>query len=576
MTRLPDGWVQCRVGDLGKFINGMAFKPKDWEENGRPIIRIQNLSGTSAKYNHTKRNVLEKYVVQPGTILVSWSATLDAYLWRGPEAVLNQHIFKVVPDENLVDKEFAFWSMKNAISEMRRSAHLHGTTMKHINRGPFLAHGMSLPPLNEQRRIVAKIDALQARSRRAREALEGVPALLNRFRQSVLAAAFRGELTAQWRATHPNVEPASVLLERIRAERKARLVETQAEKARTRAEAKAAKASKPWTAEDDAATLKRERAKATKKYTEPEPVDAVKEGLPELPESWCWGRIDEISHFVTSGSRGWGKYYATEGALFIRVANLTHRGVDLILHNVAHVTPPAGSEGSRTKIQDRDILFSITADVGRVGYVQDLNEEAYVNQHVALIRPCSETCARLLAYSMANPEGVLGAATAVQYGATKASLSLEQVRSFAVPLPPLDECPILLDKLDDIIKRIELLAASASKSKLRLDAEEAACLAKAFRGGLVPQDPNDEPASELLKRIQAERAAVEAAKPKRGRKKKVATKKSAMKKSATKKSATKKSATKKSATKKASTKKSATKKASTKRGPRKSRDDKKR
>ena len=102
--------------------------------------------------------------------------------------------------------------------------------MRQPSQDKIRAARFPLPPLNEQRRIVAKLEALLARSRKAREALDAVPALLERFRQSVLAAAFRGDLTADWRAQNPDVEPASKLLERIRAERRRRWEEAELER----------------------------------------------------------------------------------------------------------------------------------------------------------------------------------------------------------------------------------------------------------------------------------------------------------------------------------------------------------
>src|SRR2546430_465873 len=95
VQRIPLGWAPATVGTIADYINGLAFKPSDWGAKGRPIIRIQNLTGQSDHLNLTIRAVDPAYIVQPGTILVSWSATLDVFVWRGPEAVLNQHIFKV-------------------------------------------------------------------------------------------------------------------------------------------------------------------------------------------------------------------------------------------------------------------------------------------------------------------------------------------------------------------------------------------------------------------------------------------------------------------------------------------------
>lgn len=227
---LPLGWVWAKIDDTGDYLNGFAFKPSDWGNVGKPIIRIQNLTAPEKPFNLTTREVDFKYFVRKGDLLVSWSATLDAFIWNREEALLNQHIFKVIVNQNLVEKKFLFHLLRSAIDEMKRSEHLHGSTMKHINREPFLSHKVLVPPLNEQRRIVAKIEALKARSQQVKEALEAIPPLLDQFRQSVLAAAFRGDLTADWRQKNSDVEPASDLLERIRAERRHRWEEAELEK----------------------------------------------------------------------------------------------------------------------------------------------------------------------------------------------------------------------------------------------------------------------------------------------------------------------------------------------------------
>jgi type I restriction enzyme, S subunit len=141
-------------------VNGVAFKPSDWEASGRPIIRIQNLSGVSTDYNLTTREVEPDNVVSSGDLPVSWSATLDTFVWDGPEGVLNQHIFKVIPNDAAVSPRFLYWLLKNEVRELAEGQHAHGLAMMYINRGPFLAHPVALPPLEEQDRIVAKLDEL--------------------------------------------------------------------------------------------------------------------------------------------------------------------------------------------------------------------------------------------------------------------------------------------------------------------------------------------------------------------------------------------------------------------------------
>ena len=147
---------QVPLGDIADFINGAAFKPEDWGDDGLPIIRIQNLTDSSKPFNYTRREVSEKLVVNPGDLLVSWSATLGVFRWKGPQGLLNQHIFRVVPDDSLVDSNYLRHALGLALDDMER--HLHGATMKHVNRGEFLGTRIPLPPLEEQRRIAAILD----------------------------------------------------------------------------------------------------------------------------------------------------------------------------------------------------------------------------------------------------------------------------------------------------------------------------------------------------------------------------------------------------------------------------------
>ncbi len=157
------------LGDVAEFINGAAFKPEDWGEEGARIIRIQNLTDPTKPYNRTTRQIHARLHVHPGDILVSWSATLGVFEWRGPDiGLLNQHIFRVLPDESKVEKRYLLHALALALVDMQQ--HLHGATMMHVNRGEFLATRLYLPPLHEQRRIAAildQADALRAKRRAA-------------------------------------------------------------------------------------------------------------------------------------------------------------------------------------------------------------------------------------------------------------------------------------------------------------------------------------------------------------------------------------------------------------------------
>jgi type I restriction enzyme S subunit len=178
------------LGDVAEFVNGAAFKPEDWGDDGHPIIRIQNLTDPSKSYNRSQRKVNEKLYVKPGDLLVSWSATLGVFEWSLEETgVLNQHIFRVIPNKVKVDKAYLRHALVDALAAMKK--HLHGATMLHINRGEFLATPLFLPPLIDQRRIAAILDQADALRAKRREAL----AQLDSLTQSIFVEMFGDPVT---------------------------------------------------------------------------------------------------------------------------------------------------------------------------------------------------------------------------------------------------------------------------------------------------------------------------------------------------------------------------------------------
>jgi type I restriction enzyme S subunit len=185
-------WETVPLGDVADFVNGAAFKPEDWGVEGYPIIRIQNLTDAAKPFNRTRRVVDARLHVQPGDLLVSWSATLGVFLWdRDEVGLLNQHIFKVVPKPAVVNKSYLRHMLGDALVAMK--SHLHGATMKHVNRGAFLGTEIPLPPLPEQRRIASILDQTDALRIKRREAAtdrkllraEALAALLSPHQSSV-------------------------------------------------------------------------------------------------------------------------------------------------------------------------------------------------------------------------------------------------------------------------------------------------------------------------------------------------------------------------------------------------------
>ena len=172
------------------------------------------------------------------------------------------------------------------------------------------------------------------------------------------------------------------------------------------------------------------------------------EWLGEIPAHWEVKRLKNVSTFVTSGSRGWAEFYSDEGPFFLRIGNVQSGSIDLNIDDVQHVDPPRGSEGERTRVKPGDVLVSITALIGAVAVVSDDLPEAFVNQHLALIRlSTSEADPRWIAYCIMSPIGQTQFAADL-YGGTKDGLGLDDVRSLVVLKPPIREQERIVTYLD--------------------------------------------------------------------------------------------------------------------------------
>jgi type I restriction enzyme S subunit len=160
---VPKEWEVVRLKDVADYINGYPFSPKDWKDKGLPIIRIQNLNDPNAEFNYFEGDIEDKYIVENGDLLFSWSASIGAYIWNRGKAVLNQHIFKVVPNDN-IDKLYLFYALFLAIEQLKQK--VHGSTMKHFKKTE-LQTKIPLPPLPEQKeiaKVLGVVDSLIAKT----------------------------------------------------------------------------------------------------------------------------------------------------------------------------------------------------------------------------------------------------------------------------------------------------------------------------------------------------------------------------------------------------------------------------
>ena len=160
ISDIPSTWESVSIGDAMALVNGRAFKPGEWSTTGIPIVRIQNLNDPSAPYNYCNFSVAEKFYIDTGDLLLSWSGTpgtsFGAYIWNGGRAVLNQHIFRCEPRGEAFFVPYLRLAINSRLSTMIERAH-GGVGLRHITKGKLQSLLLALPPLAEQHRIVAKV-----------------------------------------------------------------------------------------------------------------------------------------------------------------------------------------------------------------------------------------------------------------------------------------------------------------------------------------------------------------------------------------------------------------------------------
>lgn len=493
---LPSGWCIADIGSLGNYLNGRGFKKAEWSEHGRPIIRIQNLTGSSDKFNYFAGQVDPKCEIEAGDLLMSWAATLGAYIWRGPSAVLNQHIFKV---DSFIQRRFHYFILLWALDALSRKA--HGSGMVHVTKGKFESTAVLLPPLPEQHRIVEAIESHLSRLDDAMAALERVQRNLKRYRASVLKAAVEGRLVpTEAELAHAEgreYEPASVLLERILAERRRRCEE--AELAKLKAKGKAPKNDK-WKA----------------KYVEPTAPDTSE--LPELPEGWCWASLNELGEVSGGVTQNARRLTLGLEVPYLRVANVYAN--ELRLDEVKTIGI-SDAELSRVLLAPGDLLIvegnGSVEQIGRVALWDGSISQCIHQNHLIKVRFSLVGLSRWSLYWLLSPMGRASIEQSASSTSGLHTLSLSKVGRLVVPVAPLAEQLRVSSEVERLTSLSLVAEREVAGNISRITRLRQSILKWAFEGRLVDQDPSDEPAAVLLERIRAEITAAKGKKEPRTR-----------------------------------------------------------
>lgn len=499
LTKAPH-WVRVPLSDVADVQNGFAFSSDLFSSSdGAPLIRIRDISSESTQSFYTGE-YSEEYVVRRGDILIGMDGDFNSAEWKGGDGLLNQRVCRLILKSQLYSRKFLFFCLQPFLNAI--NAETSSVTVKHLSSKTISEIPLPLPPLAEQQRIVAKLDELFSELDKGVENLRTAQQQLKVYRQALLKHAFEGKLTAEWRARNPDkLESAEGLLARIQQEREARYQRqlTEWQEAQQAWEANGKTGSKP---------AKPKAPKALPPLTAEELAE-----LPELPADWHWVRLGEAFgvYVGATPSRSNPSYW--EGAIpwvssgevaFCRIKSTKERITESGYINASTEIHPSGT-----------VMLAMIGEGKTRGQAAILDVAAAHNQNTAAVRVSESGCPPeflylylLFQYEITRKLGS---------GNNQKALNKERVSEMRIPLPSLAEQQVLVQLVDEKFSVIEQLEKTIATSLQQAEALRQSILKKAFSGQLVPQHPDDEPASLLLERIRTERAAQEPT-TKRGRK----------------------------------------------------------
>jgi type I restriction enzyme, S subunit len=504
---LPPGWITARIEDIFAPLEDGRTLHQGWSPQCRAV----------ASDSDTNWGVLKTTAIQPGRFESEHNKSLPSDLsprphlevhagdmlitCAGPRArcgvaclvksarprlMMSGKMYRFrLPDDH-IDSRFVEAYLQTTpawdeIDGMKTGGSDSGLNLTHYR---FRTLGVPVAPLNEQRRIVEAYEELVSDLDAGVAALERVREKLKLYRAVILKAAVEGTLTAEWRAQHPNTEPASEFLQRILVEHRRCWEQKQLAKFKTKGQ----EPPENWKA----------------KYKEPVTPDTTN---PLLPEGWCCATVNQCSALIQYGSSS-KTNEDTQGIAVLRMVNLRSDG-NLVLDELKYL-PINHEEFPDLLLAPGDLLFNRTNSselVGKTGLYKGYPAPCSFASYLIRVRVLDGVLPSVVKYSLNGSLGRQWIKDVVNQTVGQANVNGTKLAGFVFPLPPLVEQEAIVQAVEDQLSIIDHLEAELATKLKSAKVLRQSILRHAFTGQLVPQDPNDEPASELLKRIAAERAA---------------------------------------------------------------------
>lgn len=473
--KIPESWAELSLSDLPLNSRGQAASPKDIPANSICLVEMEDIEQNTGAISFERAipaKFSTKNIFAKGDVLYG---KLRPYLNKCGVAkvggICSSEIF--VLKTSPIDPKFVAAFLRSNEFVTYANGKVHGARMPRLSREQFGAAVHPLPPLAEQKRIVAKIESTQEKVQAIESSISKAEELIEKYRESLLQKAFRGELVQQ----DPNDEPASKLIERIRAEK-----------------------------------AKQSDGKKKKKDELP-PIKP--EEIPfEIPKSWEWVRLGELVSLL-NGDRG-ANYpnvseYVKEGIPWINTGHIEPDG-SLSAEDMHFITRKKFDSLRSGKIEANDLVYCLRgATLGKTAFVRPYKEGAIASSLV-ILRPRRGISPDYL-YSFLTSSHGKHLISRFDNGSAQPNLSANSVGLYVLPLPPLDEQMRIVRQLVQMKKQLSSLKSLIAKSRDRINTLNNSILQSAFSGQLVPQQSNEGTGHELLEKIKSEQPQVSEDKP---------------------------------------------------------------
>ncbi len=479
MSELPVGWVDTKFGELVQLQKGRKPTGLGPRSDSRTIAYI-NIAAFETQVIAEYAPAQDVPVCEPDDTLLVWDGARAGLAGRGASGFIGSTLSRLRSGAVIPGYLYYFISSQFGVLNSQTK----GVGIPHVDPVVLAALKFQLPPLAEQTRIVQKLEELLTGLDAGVAELKAAQNKLAQYRQSLLKAAVDGSLTAEWRDQNTPTETGAQLLTRILQERRARWEAKQ----RAKFEAQGKAPPKDWQ----------------KKY--PEPVSPDTNDLPELPTGWVWASVDQLSEIQGGIQKQPSRAPVLNKYPFLRVANVARGKLNL---DEVHQIELFPGELERLALIQGDVLIvegngSLT-EIGRCAIWDGSILNAVHQNHLIRVRPIA--LASQFVETWLNSLGGIDKLT--KLAATTSglyTLSVGKISKIPVPIAPLIEQEAAITELVKGLSALDAQVKWVSHSLKQSAAQRQNILRAAFSGQLVPQDPDDEPASVLLARVRNERA----------------------------------------------------------------------